>query len=93
LHILKQPAVPKSEVGLLSIWKNVGDPILDMRSDYTIPVYYFPKIFNIIIDRDYWRNKDLCHIDVLPKTVKNSLKMAQTNTETGQSYSQKVISL
>jgi hypothetical protein len=58
LHILKQPGVPKSVAGLLSIWKNVGDPILDMRSDYTIPVYYFPKIFNVIIDRDYWRNKD-----------------------------------
>jgi len=37
LHILKQPAAPKTVVGLLSIWKNVGDPILDMRSDYTIP--------------------------------------------------------
>jgi hypothetical protein len=40
LHILKQPAVPKSVAGLLSIWKNVGDPILDMQSDYTIPVYH-----------------------------------------------------
>jgi hypothetical protein len=29
-----------------------------MRSDYTIPVYYFPKIFNVVMDRDYWRNKD-----------------------------------
>jgi hypothetical protein len=58
LHIPKQPAVPKSVAGLLSIWLNVGDPILDMRSDYTIPVYYFPKIFNVIIHRDYWRNKD-----------------------------------
>jgi hypothetical protein len=42
LHILKQPAVPKSVAGLLSIWKYVGDPILDMRSDYTIQAYYFP---------------------------------------------------
>jgi hypothetical protein len=40
LHIIKQPAVPKSLATLLSIWKNVGDPILDMRSDYTIPVNY-----------------------------------------------------
>ena len=38
LQILKQPAVPKMEAGLLSIRKNVGDPILDMRSDYTTPV-------------------------------------------------------
>jgi len=58
LHILKQPAAPKTAAGLLSIWKNVGDPILDMRSDYTIPVYYHSKIFNVIIDWDYWRNKD-----------------------------------
>jgi len=58
LHILKQPAVPKAEVGLLSIWKNVSDPILAMRSDHTISVYYYSKIFNVIIDWDYWRNKD-----------------------------------
>jgi hypothetical protein len=58
LRILKQPTVPKSTSGLLSIWKNVGDPILDMWSDYTIPVYYHSKIFNGIIDRDYWRKKD-----------------------------------
>jgi hypothetical protein len=38
LHILKQPPVPKSVAGLLSIWKKVGDPILDMRSDSTIPI-------------------------------------------------------
>jgi hypothetical protein len=28
-----QPAVPKTVAGLLSIEKNVGDPILDMRLD------------------------------------------------------------
>jgi len=56
LHILKQPADSKTESGLLSIWKIVSDPILDMRSDYTIPVYYYSKIFNVIIDLDYWRN-------------------------------------
>jgi hypothetical protein len=39
LHILKQPADLKTETGLLSIWKNVSDPILDMRSHHTIPVY------------------------------------------------------
>jgi hypothetical protein len=36
----------------------VGDPILDMRSNYTIPVYHYSKIFNITIEWDYWRNKD-----------------------------------
>jgi hypothetical protein len=29
-----------------------------MRSDYIIPVYYHPKIFRVIIDWDYWENKD-----------------------------------
>ena len=59
LHILQQPANPKAEAGLLSIWKNVSDPILEMQSDHTIPVYYYySKIFNVIIVWDYWRNKD-----------------------------------
>jgi len=58
LQTLKQQAVPKMEAGLLSIWKNVGDPILDTRSDYTIPVYHHSKIFNVMIDWNYWRNKD-----------------------------------
>jgi hypothetical protein len=38
MHISKQPVDLKTETGLLSIWKNVSDPILDMRSDHTIPV-------------------------------------------------------
>jgi ribonuclease HI len=42
---------------MLSIWKNVSDPILDMRSNHTNPVYNYPKFFNVIIDADYWRNK------------------------------------
>ena len=58
LLMLKQPADLKTETGLLSIWKNVNDLILDMRSDHTIPVYNYSKIFNVIIDMDYWRNKD-----------------------------------
>jgi len=33
LQILQQPAVPKSAAGLLSFWKNVAKPILDMRTD------------------------------------------------------------
>jgi hypothetical protein len=58
LHMLKQPAVLRKEAGLLSIWKNVSDPILDKRSDHTIPVYKYSQIFNVIIGMDYWRNKN-----------------------------------
>jgi hypothetical protein len=58
MHMSKQPVDLKTETGLLSIWKNVSDPILDMRSDHTIPVYNYYKIFNVIIDTDYWRDKD-----------------------------------
>jgi ribonuclease HI len=58
MRTLKQPNVPKTVSGLLTIWKNVGDPLLDTRSDYTLPVYRHPKIFSVIIDRDYWRKKD-----------------------------------
>jgi hypothetical protein len=58
LHILKQPTIPKIVSGLLTIRKNVVGPLLDMRSDYTIPVYRRSKIVNVIIDRDYLRNKD-----------------------------------
>jgi hypothetical protein len=56
LQILKRPTDLK-QAGLLLIWKNVSDPILDMRSDYTIPEYH-SKLFKVTIDRDYWRNKD-----------------------------------
>jgi hypothetical protein len=58
LHLLKQPADPKTVAGLLSIWKNVGDPILDKQSGHTIPIYYYSKTFKVIIDQDYWRIKD-----------------------------------
>jgi hypothetical protein len=58
LRIPKQPTNFKSEAGMLSIWKNVSDPISDMRSDHTIPVYYYSKTFKVIIDQDYWRIKD-----------------------------------
>jgi hypothetical protein len=58
LQILKQPTVPKTVSGLLSIWKNVSDPVLDTWSDYIIPVYHHSKIFRVILDRDYWKNKD-----------------------------------
>jgi len=58
LHILKQPAGPKAEAGLLSIWKYVSDPLLEMRADHITPVYYHSKAFSVIIDWDYWKNKD-----------------------------------
>jgi hypothetical protein len=29
-HILKQPSIPKAVSRLLTIWKHVGDPLLDM---------------------------------------------------------------
>jgi hypothetical protein len=58
LHTLRQPAVSETEAGLLSIRKNVSDPSLDMRSDRAIPVYYHSRILKVIIDWDYWRNKD-----------------------------------
>jgi hypothetical protein len=58
LHTPKQPTDFKSEAGILSIWKNVSDSILDTRSDHTIPVYYYFKTFKVIIDQDYWKIKD-----------------------------------
>jgi hypothetical protein len=59
LQITKQPAVSEVEAGLLStIWKNVSDPILNMWSDHTIPVYNHSRIFKVIIDWDCWRNED-----------------------------------
>jgi hypothetical protein len=58
LHILEQPADTKTIAGLLSIWKKGSVPILAMRSDHTIPVYSYPKFFNVVVDPDYWRNKD-----------------------------------
>jgi len=58
LHVLKQPADPKAEVGLLSIWKKVSDPLLEIRADHTTPVYYYSKVFSVIIDWDHWKNKD-----------------------------------
>jgi hypothetical protein len=58
LQTLKQSAVSYTEAGLLSIWKDVCDPILDKQSDHTIPVYHHSRTFKVIIDWDYWRSKD-----------------------------------
>jgi hypothetical protein len=58
LRISKQTNDLKTNVGMLSIWKNVGDPILDMLSDHTIPIYDHSKTLKVIIYQDYWRIKD-----------------------------------
>jgi hypothetical protein len=58
IYINKQTADPKVEAGLLPIWKIVSDPLLEMRVDYTIPVYCYSKDFNVIIDWDYWKKKE-----------------------------------
>jgi hypothetical protein len=36
----------------------VRDPIFDMRSDHTIPIYYHSRTFKVTIDWNYWRKKD-----------------------------------
>ena len=43
LHILMQLADSTIAAGMLSIWKNMRNYTLDMRSDHTIPVYTSPK--------------------------------------------------
>jgi hypothetical protein len=58
LQITKQLAASEVEAGLLSILKNVSDPILHMWSDHTIPVYNHSIIFKVFIHWDYWRNED-----------------------------------
>jgi hypothetical protein len=58
LQITKQPSASEVEMGLLSIWKNVSDPILEMQVDHIIPVFKHSRIFKVIIDRDYWENVD-----------------------------------
>jgi hypothetical protein len=56
LHILKQTVASETTAGLLSIHRNVSDPILEMQSDHTIPVYHHSRSFTVIIDLDYWKN-------------------------------------
>jgi hypothetical protein len=65
LHRLEQPSVPKTVPGLLGIWRNVGDPLLDMRSDYIIPAYHHTKNFLVIIDQEFWKKKIQCFL-VMP---------------------------
>jgi hypothetical protein len=52
LQINKKPSASEVETGLLSIWKNVHDPILEMQVDHIIPVFNHSRIFKVVIDRD-----------------------------------------
>jgi hypothetical protein len=36
----------------------VGDPLLDIQSNYNTPVYHYTKNFMVILDQEFWRNKD-----------------------------------
>jgi hypothetical protein len=58
LHILKQTAASEIQAALLSIRRSVTDPILEIRLDHTIPVYNHSRLFTVIIDLDYWKNKN-----------------------------------
>jgi ribonuclease HI len=58
LQKTKQPSAFEAEMGLLSIWKKVSDPILEMRADHIIPIFNYSRTFKVIIDQDYWRNAD-----------------------------------
>jgi hypothetical protein len=56
LQIIKQADASGIEAGLLSIRKSGSDPVLEMWSDHTIPVYHHSRLFKVIIDLDYWKN-------------------------------------
>jgi hypothetical protein len=58
LHISQQTASIEIAAGLLCIRKSVCDPIVEMRSGCTVPTYYQSRSFNVIIDFDYWKNKN-----------------------------------
>jgi hypothetical protein len=47
LQTLKRSTVPDTQAGLLSIWKDVCNLILDMRLDHTIPVYHHSRTFKV----------------------------------------------
>jgi hypothetical protein len=47
LHTSKQPADYKREAGMLSIGQKVGDPILNIRSDHTIQIYFYSMVKNL----------------------------------------------
>jgi hypothetical protein len=58
LNIIEQPNIPKTEAGMLNIWRKVGNPVLEMRSDHITPVYYYTKNYMVNINQEFWRNKD-----------------------------------
>jgi ribonuclease HI len=51
-------ATSETEAGLLSFRKSLSDPIFEMRSDHTIPAYHNSRLFKVILDLDYWKNKN-----------------------------------
>jgi ribonuclease HI len=65
LQTTKQPSASEAETGLLSIWKKVSDPILELRTDHIIPVFNHSRTFEVICDRDYWKNVD----SVVPEDI------------------------
>jgi hypothetical protein len=56
LRITEHPSAFEAETGLLSIWNKLSGPSFEMRADHIIPVSNHSRTFNVIIDRDYWRN-------------------------------------
>jgi hypothetical protein len=58
LQLYEQLNVHGTVSGLLTIWNNVGCPLLEMRLYWIIPVYHYTKSFVIKVDQEYWKNKD-----------------------------------
>jgi hypothetical protein len=46
LHVLKQPAVSETEVGFLSIWKMVNDPIFCVGRTTLFQVIIIPEFLS-----------------------------------------------
>ena len=57
IYSCNQPTL-QQQLGCYLSGKNVRDRTLDMQSDHTVPVYHYSKTYKVIIDVDYWRNKD-----------------------------------
>jgi hypothetical protein len=54
----RQTATSEVEARQSSIRKSVSDLIREMRSDHTIPVYHYSRLFKVTIDLDYCKNRD-----------------------------------
>jgi hypothetical protein len=61
-EIYRQLNVPRTMSGFLTIWNIVGDPLLEMWSDYKIPVYHYSKNFLSIQIRDMGKKKTPCFL-------------------------------